>query len=87
MAKNIVPTRMCSGCMTRRPKTELLRIVRSGDKVLTDFSQKAEGRGAYVCPDTSCIKKAEKKNRFSRSLKIKIPPGIYDELIRLADGE
>lgn len=88
MAKNIVPTRMCSGCMIRRDKKELLRVVRNGDEsVSLDYTHKAQGRGVYVCPEISCIKKAEKKNWFSRSLKTKIPPEIYDELIKLAHGE
>ena len=88
MAKNIVPTRMCSGCMTRRPKSELLRVVRDCDgNVSVDFDKKADGRGAYVCPDAVCIKKAEKKNGFSRTLKTKILPEVYSELLKLADGE
>ena len=88
MAKNIVPTRMCSGCMIRRPKAELLRIVRNCDEnVCVDYDKKSEGRGAYVCPDAICIKKAEKKNGFSRTLKTKVLPEIYDELLKLADGE
>lgn len=88
MAKNIVPTRMCSGCMTRRPKAELLRVARDKNgNVFADASGKFNGRGAYVCPDADCIKKAEKKNRFSRSLKTAVSTEIYDELIRLAYRE
>lgn len=88
MAKNIVPTRMCSGCMIRRPKEELLRVVQNSDGIVSvDTSKKSEGRGAYVCPDADCIKKAEKKNGFSRTLKTKVLPEIYDELLKLADGE
>ena len=88
MAKNIVPTRMCSSCMTRRPKNELLRVVRGLDGViLVDRTHKAPGRGAYVCCDTACISAAEKKNRFARTLKTQIPPEIYRELTALADEE
>ncbi len=88
MAKNPFPTRMCAGCMTRRPKTELLRIVRSKDgKAIIDVTGKADGRGAYVCPDEQCIRKAEKKNWFPRNLKCEIDKSIYNELKILADGE
>lgn len=88
MAKNIVPTRMCSSCMTRRPKAELLRVVRGKDgKVFLDASQKADGRGAYVCRNTDCINAAEKKNKFARTLKTQVPHEIYEELKKLADGE
>jgi len=79
---------MCSSCMTRSPKKELLRVVRGLDgSVSTDPTHKASGRGAYVCPDAACIKNAEKKNRFARTLKTQIPHEIYEELIKLADGE
>ena len=88
MAKNIVPTRMCSGCMIRRPKEELMRVVKNSDgSVSVDYSKKTQGRGAYVCPDADCIKKAEKKNGFSKTLKTKVFPEIYGELLKLADGE
>ena len=88
MSKNPYPTRMCSGCMTRRPKEELIRIVRTKDgKAIVDITGKADGRGAYVCPDENCIKKAEKKNRFPRDLKCEVSKDIYDVLINLADGE
>lgn len=88
MSKNPYPTRMCLGCMTRRPKTELIRIVRTKDgKAIVDESGKADGRGAYVCPTEACIAKAEKKNWFTRNLKCEVHREIYDELKNLADGE
>ncbi len=88
MSKNPYPTRMCLGCMTRRPKTELIRIVRTKDgKAIVDESGKADGRGAYVCPREACILKAEKKNWFTRNLKCEVYTEIYDELKNLADGE
>jgi len=88
MSKNPYPTRMCSGCMTRRPKDELIRIVRTKDaKAMVDITGKADGRGAYVCPDENCIKKAEKKNWFPRNLKCETDKEIYDELKKLANRE
>lgn len=88
MSKNPYPTRMCSGCMTRRPKEELIRIVRTKDgKAIVDTTGKADGRGAYVCPDENCIKKAEKKNWFPRNLKCEVDKDIYNVLKNLADGE
>ena len=88
MAKNTVPVRMCSGCMARREKGTLLRVARDADSnVFVDKSGRFNGRGAYVCADVQCIKKAKKRNWFSRSLGCKVPPEIYDELMILADGE
>lgn len=87
MGKNENPVRMCSGCMVRRPKEELIRIVRIDKNVFVDFSKKANGRGVYVCPRCDCIEKAKKKKWFQRSLKCEVSNDIYDELIKLADGE
>lgn len=88
MAKNAVPVRMCSGCMTRRKKEELLRVARDcSGRVFVDLSGKFNGRGAYVCPNEMCIAKAQKRNWFSRSLKVGVSPEIYDELKTLADGK
>ncbi len=88
MSKNPVPTRMCSGCMTRRPKEELLRVVRTPEgKMTVDYTGKSDGRGAYVCPNEECIAKAEKKNRFAHSLKCETDKDIYIKLAELAKGE
>jgi len=84
MSKNPFPTRMCSGCMARRAKSELIRIVRQSDgKTIIDKSHMLSGRGAYVCRDAECIKKAQKRNWFSRSLKGEVDKEIYDELSEL----
>lgn len=88
MSKNPFPVRMCSGCMSRRPKNELIRIVRTEDgKAIIDARHCLEGRGAYICLNEQCIKKAEKKNWFSRSLKGEVDRQIYTDLINLVKGE
>ena len=88
MSKNPVPTRMCSGCMTRRPKEELVRIVRTPQGVAKiDADGKADGRGVYVCPKEDCIRKAEKKNRFAGSLKCEVSKDIYSDLACFVKGE
>ena len=79
---------MCAGCMARRAKTELIRIVCSAEgKAVIDAAGKSDGRGAYVCPDENCIRKAEKKNWFARNLKCSIDKELYEKLKKLADGE
>ena len=87
MGKNEIPVRMCSGCMKRLPKNELLRVAYADGEVWVDGTKKGNGRGAYVCPDISCIEKAKKKNWLARSLKCKIPDEIYEELKNLAVGK
>ena len=45
-----VPMRTCVVCREKKPKHELLRIVRTPEgEVLVDASGKLNGRGGYVC--------------------------------------
>ena len=45
-----VPLRTCVVCRGKRPKQELLRIVRTPEgEVLADASGRLNGRGGYVC--------------------------------------
>lgn len=67
--------RRCAGCMTSRPKRELIRIVSPGDgHIFLDATGRANGRGVYLCPDPVCFEKARKKNALSRSLGMKLDP-------------
>ena len=60
---------------------ELLRIVRSPEGVIAfDPVGKAPGRGAYVCHDLQCLKRAVKARAISRAFEIEIPQEIYDRL-------
>ena len=66
----MTPIRMCSGCMRRKPKNELIRIVRlpSGEIVI-DESQKKDGRGVYICKNQKCLEIANRKKTIKRNLK------------------
>lgn len=80
--------RQCTGCREMKPKKELIRVVRSpeGD-ISIDFKGKKSGRGAYVCPDTQCLKKAVKARAFERAFDVKIPDEIYSSLLeQMEDG-
>ena len=46
-----------------------------------DFRGKAPGRGAYVCPQTECLKRAIKSKALERGLDCQIPQEIYDQLL------
>jgi predicted RNA-binding protein YlxR (DUF448 family) len=64
-----IPQRQCLGCREMKPKKELLRVVRSPEEVISlDFKGKAPGRGAYVCPNETCLKKAVKSRALERAL-------------------
>ncbi|MEN6474773.1 MAG: YlxR family protein [Syntrophaceae bacterium] len=63
--------RQCLGCKGVFPRHELLRLVKRPDGAICfDASRRAQGRGGYVCPDISCLRKASKSRhpRFNLSL-------------------
>ena len=86
--KNI-PQRQCVGCREMRDKRELIRVVKSPEGgVSLDFRGKKPGRGAYVCPNAECLKKARKSRALERAFSAAIPPEVYDALEQeMAKGE
>ena len=64
-----VPQRKCIGCNTSYSQNDLIRITLQNGKLQIDQEIKAEGRGCYVCKNSSCIEKAIKKNAFQRTFK------------------
>ncbi len=76
-----VPLRKCSGCGQMKPKTELVRVVKSpeGD-ISLDRTGKKAGRGAYVCTDPTCLAAARKARRLEKAFACRIPDAVYDEL-------
>ena len=78
-----IPQRQCMGCRERKEKRAMIRVVRCTDgSVSLDFSGKLNGRGAYVCPDPECLKKAQKSKALERSLEVAIPQEVYDRLAK-----
>ena len=66
------------GCNERFPKNTLLRVVRDPEgNVSLDFTGKKSGRGAYICKNVSCLKKAQKTKRLSRVLECEIPDAVF----------
>ena len=76
-----IPMRQCLGCSEMKPKRELLRVVRSPEgEVSLDTRGKKPGRGAYVCPNADCLKKAVKTRALSRALETEIPDEVMQRL-------
>lgn len=81
-----IPQRMCIACRQMYPQNELIRIVRDNEngEVKLDMQKKLFGRGAYICKNAECIRKAEKKRGIERHFKCAVPREIYkaaEELI------
>ena len=82
-----IPQRQCMGCRERKNKRDMIRVVRqTNGEVSLDFSGKLNGRGAYICPDPECLKKARKAKSLERSLEVTIPEDVYDRLDREMEG-
>ena len=82
-----IPMRQCMGCRERKEKRALIRVVRCTDgQVRLDFSGKLNGRGAYLCPDPECLKKAQKAKSLERSLEVPIPEEVYERLHKEMEG-
>ncbi len=76
-----IPMRMCVGCREMKEKKELIRVVRSpeGD-VSLDPTGKKSGRGAYVCRDPDCLKRAIKQRQLERQLDAALSPETAEAL-------
>lgn len=82
-----IPQRQCMGCRERKAKRELIRVVRGTDGTVNlDFSGKANGRGAYLCPNPECLKKAQRAKSLERSLEVPIPETVYERLSKEMEG-
>ena len=78
--KNI-PQRTCSVCRTQKNKNELLRIVKNKENIIkVDETGKQPGRGAYICYDMECLKKAQKSKKLEQALETKIEDETYEQI-------
>lgn len=76
-----IPVRQCVGCREHKEKPQLIRVVRSPEgEISLDFRGKKPGRGAYLCPDPACLKRAMKSRALERAFSAQIPPEVYGRL-------
>ena len=82
-----LPVRMCSGCGQHFPKKDLVRVVRSPQGELSvDLTGKKSGRGAYVCKNIECLKKARKAKRFEKAFSCQIPDEVFERMEQEIQG-
>ncbi|CEI73550.1 MULTISPECIES: RNase P modulator RnpM [Romboutsia] len=78
-----VPQRKCIACQERDAKKGLIRIVKTKEgQIFLDPTGKANGRGAYICKDVECLKKAIKSKALNRAFKMEVPSDVYDNLLK-----
>lgn len=74
-----IPMRMCLGCGEMKPKKDLVRAVKNKEgEISLDLTGKKSGRGAYICKDMECFKKARKARKFEKEFSCKIEEEVYD---------
>lgn len=80
-----IPMRICVGCQEKKPKKELVRIVRTpGGEVVLDLTGKKAGRGAYICPQKECMQRAFKGKRLEKNLQQPLSAELIESLAELA---
>ena len=76
-----IPTRRCTGCGEHFPKNTLIRVLRTPEgEILLDLTGKKNGRGAYICKNAACLKKARKSRRIESSLECHISDELYTKM-------
>ena len=80
MAKK-VPLRQCVGCGEMKGKKDMMRVLKTAEgDICLDVTGKKNGRGAYVCKQEECLRKARRNKGLERSFKMSIPDEVYDTL-------
>lgn len=77
------PQRQCIGCRESKEKQKLIRIVKTPEgEIVIDRTGRKNGRGAYLCDNEECLKKAQKSSALNRSFRMDVPKEVYTELER-----
>ena len=81
MKSGKIPMRMCVGCGEMKPKSELVRVVKTTEgEIKLDKTGKLNGRGAYICREEKCLLAAQKAKRFERAFSSAVPQEIIENI-------
>ena len=76
-----IPTRKCVGCGEMKEKRDMIRVIKTPEgEIALDKTLRANGRGAYICNNAECFRKAVKNKGLERSLKSQIPQDVLERL-------
>jgi predicted RNA-binding protein YlxR (DUF448 family) len=82
MAKKI-PLRQCIGCGQMKGKNEMLRVLRTETEgIVIDSTGRKNGRGAYICRNSECMKRAKKSKALDRAFKMAVGDAVYESLTK-----
>jgi len=75
------PVRTCVACRQEAGKGSLVRVVRHADgAAAVDVTGRAQGRGAYLHRDPSCLEIARKKKALDRALRAVVSAECWAEI-------
>ena len=75
------PARRCVGCGEVKNKKDLIRVLKTPkEEILLDVTGRKNGRGAYICNNKDCFKKAVKNKGLERSFKMSIDASVYEKI-------
>lgn len=81
MKNKDINLRKCVVCNERKHKDFLVKVIKTKEnEVKIDHSKKLNGRGAYICNDKLCIKKAIENRSLNKALRTNVSKEIYEEL-------
>lgn len=81
MMEKSYPQRTCIGCRQVKDKRDLIRVVRTPEGTFClDQGGKMNGRGAYLCPNETCIGLALRKGALAKSFRMTLPPDVKESL-------
>ncbi|NMB76662.1 MAG: YlxR family protein [Myxococcales bacterium] len=76
------PIRTCLGCRRKLAHGASIRLVAGPDgAVLPDLTGRLPGRGARLCPDPACIRRALETGALRRALEANLRPPPWEELL------
>ena len=83
-----IPMRMCIACKEMKPKSEMTRVVKNAaGEISADPTGKAQGRGAYICSNSECLKKLSSKKLLHKAFSANVAPEVYQGVEEDALGE
>lgn len=83
-----IPMRKCVVTQERFPKKNLIRVVRTPEKIVEiDLTGKKNGHGAYISKSLDTLALAKKNKALQRALEIEIPEEVYQELESIITNE
>ena len=84
-----IPKRQCVACRQHFDKRSLGRVVKKPDgTIVFDKTGKVSGRGAYVCLNKECFKKAVRSKALQRALECTISEDTIKQIEQeIEDGQ